>query len=1205
MYVMEQRQRVFAVLGAVAFIIAALLVFRPGDRASAGVELADPSAWIEHGLDGELLQINGVTGEVTARVAVAEPGQQIRAVPHGAGAAVLNQTLNTLSLVDASKLAVTGTIGLDLSDGASERTLRVFGGREHPDNVVVVDDDQLLSIDPQTEVVTPIALASPAGSVIEHPGAGVVVLRDDVRAIQTLGRNGLENFSPLAEAVAGDDGERVLVRAGGATWLVDPARLSVVEIGPDGKLGRPLCIMSSAIGSLVGGSPDGEQALLVGYNPSRRLLNMVEPATSTCWEFDLDLGGLDFGPPIIQEGFAYIPNWSDGRIEVVDLQAQQRVQSLPFGTRGVAFDLAVRGSIVWANEPLGPFAAIVDENGLTPVSKLAAIVAGAVEVRGTGEDDTLVGSDIDGPGLRILGDSGDQVVAAATETTSIDGEGQPTGLASGEPSLDTFSDAPTPVPDAIGIALDDSRKTATDPSTALIANFGVSTATAKVDEIVRFTDFSSGSPTSWTWDFGDGTGSQVPDTEKSWSAEGVYLVELRVRNERGDESFLTTEVTVVPRTVLVAPTADFVFDQNVVEVGETLTLESRTVGEVDILEWDLGDGTTTREPIVEHRYADVGVYTVTLIASNPAGSSATATEIIVVSGVEPPRAAIGPLPSRVVEGQFVTLRSASLNDPTTLRWDLGDGTRASGESIRHAWATPGTYRIRLTVENSAGTASTFADVAVTKRVEPPVSQFTQSATEVLVGEPITFSDLSLNQPTRLVWNFGDDTTANGPTQTKRWTQPGRYRVTLRATNEAGTNRSGVTITVIEPVEPPSASFDASTLVAAPGEAVSFQDTSANSPTSWNWDFGDGRSSTDQSTRHSYTSEGSYVVRLTVSNDGGTSSAERIIEVKPPPSANFRWEADGLSVKFTDTSWDDPETYSWSFGDGSTSTERSPRHRFDSAGSYEVTLRVTNGAGMSAPRTRTIRVGSPPVADFDCSADGAVLTCDARASVNAESFRWRTGDAVVNTTPNQRTTTFLFDDRGRYRITLDVMSASGETDSRTKRSPRVEAARAPRVDSVQVVSQDQGVVGLRAVFDRDPTSWEWSVDGGELIEGGATRSPVFRFGTNGRYQGQVRASNAIGSDTYMFSITVDSLVTEASFDWSVVRPGVVAFTNTSTARGDAGFSWRFPGADAVIDENLLAPRVRYPADGGSFDVVLIVTDANGSDRITRRVTVDPA
>jgi len=1124
-----RRNFVLALIGLAALFAGALLMFRPGEQASAGVALANPTAWIEHGIDGEILQINGATGEVTARIDISEPGDFIRATSHGDGAVVLNQTAGTISLIDSSTLQVTKAISIDLSEGAPDRRVHLFG---HPDlsgNVVVVDDDQILSIDTQTEIVTPTALPEPTRSAVQRTNGAVLMLRPDARAIQELGPRGLTDVISLPDPVDRTPDERSLIEAGGSVWLVDPARLSVSEVSVDGELGQPVCAKSSIDGAVVGGSGASDPAIIASYNPVSGLLNVSDQQDRTCREIALDLRGQSFGPPVVSGRFAYLPNWGSNRIEVIDLDASRSIFSLPFGSGGQPFELEIDGTIVWANETLGPFAAVVSEFGLFPVPKISVIVAGAVQAETTGDGASLTGGDVDGPGLRILGDSGAEVIASGGTGEPGAGAGSGIGDASG---LDTFGNANAPQPGAVGIIIEgpgeqNEALDALPVSGKLIANFGVSSATAKVNESLQFTDFSSGSPVSWTWGFGDGTGAQEPNVEKSWDSEGVYTVELVVTNARGDESSLSTEVTVVPKTVLLPPSADFEFDRDTLEKGETVSLESRTLGEVDLLEWDFGDGETSRGPTAEHAYEDTGTYTIALTASNPAGATTASTQITVISGVEPPQAAIADIPSNVVNGQLVSLRSASLNEPTRLTWDLGDGTRIAGSSIRHAWETPGTYRVRLTAENSEGSDSAFVDVVVAKRVDPPISQFTQSATEVLVAETVTFSSLSLNDPTRLVWNFGDDTTAGGTTTTKSWSKAGKYRVTLRAINDAGANRSGITITVVEPVDPPTASFTASSLVVSPGSVVTFQDTSSNSPSSWDWSFGDSEVSSSPNTSHTYAREGTYVVRLTVSNKGGISSTEREITVKPPPSADFRWTTDGRSVKFTDTSWDDPEEWSWDFGDDTTSEKRSPTHRFAKSGSYEVTLRVSNGAGTSAPRTQTVVIGEPVSADFSCSVDGSVLTCDGKKSKNAVSYRWSSPEATVISTPNRSVATFGFDSADRYDITLEVTSDAGETDVVTKRSPRVAKGTAPRITDVGLGAQDGDLVRLEAVFDRNPTSWEWSVAGAELIEGGNTPTPLFRVPKGGRYSGSARAINAFGSDSEEFRVRVDAIGADAN------------------------------------------------------------------------------
>ena len=159
----------------------------------------------------------------------------------------------------------------------------------------------------------------------------------------------------------------------------------------------------------------------------------------------------------------------------------------------------------------------------------------------------------------------------------------------------------------------------------------------------------------------------------------------------GRQSAAGVDIAVLAASVSLPPVADFVFDKSTVEVGEIIEFESRTTGDYDGLVWDFGDGTRTRGPLVTHVYEEIGEYTVTLSAVSEVGRSTASTQITVVPGIVAPTAIIGSLPATVETGQFVTLRSASLGDPTSISWEFGDGTTGSGARVQHAWASPGTY----------------------------------------------------------------------------------------------------------------------------------------------------------------------------------------------------------------------------------------------------------------------------------------------------------------------------------------------------------------------------------------------------------------------------------------------------------------------------------------------------------------------------------
>ncbi|AGB01856.1 PKD domain-containing protein [Methanoregula formicica] len=152
--------------------------------------------------------------------------------------------------------------------------------------------------------------------------------------------------------------------------------------------------------------------------------------------------------------------------------------------------------------------------------------------------------------------------------------------------------------------------------------------------------------------------------------------------------------------------------------------------------------------------------------------------------------------------------------------------------------------------------------------------------------------------------------------------------------------------------------------------VQFTDTSEYSPDSWVWEFGDGSISFTQHPVHTFTSAGTYTVRLTAENSLGSSTATRIITVSgaPVPVANFTANVTSgivpLTVQFTDLSENNPTSWSWVFGDGNVSYQQNPQHTFVSVGNYTVSLNATNSAGSnSMTRTEYIQVSSVPFVNY--------------------------------------------------------------------------------------------------------------------------------------------------------------------------------------------------------------------------------------------------
>jgi beta propeller repeat protein len=161
---------------------------------------------------------------------------------------------------------------------------------------------------------------------------------------------------------------------------------------------------------------------------------------------------------------------------------------------------------------------------------------------------------------------------------------------------------------------------------------------------------------------------------------------------------------------------------------------------------------------------------------------------------------------------------------------------------------------------------------------------------------------------------------------------------------------------------PTAAFSASPILGKAPLKVSFTDKSMGLPIKWQWNFGDGTSSTKQNPTHKYSKVGSYTVKLTVTNAKGSNMVTKIdyIRVVTKPVANFSAKPTSgkapLTVAFTDQSTGIATKWKWSFGDGTISREKNPKHQYLQEGNYKITLTVSNTAGSSTvTKTNYIKV----------------------------------------------------------------------------------------------------------------------------------------------------------------------------------------------------------------------------------------------------------
>jgi PKD repeat protein len=226
-----------------------------------------------------------------------------------------------------------------------------------------------------------------------------------------------------------------------------------------------------------------------------------------------------------------------------------------------------------------------------------------------------------------------------------------------------------------------------------------------------------------------------------------------------------------------------------------------------------------------------------------------------------------------------TSTSASGNPITSFTWDFGDGQTASGVQATHAFNTPGTYFVKLTIGDAVGrTASTSQQVDVGGGTGPTAS-FTTSPSDPRIGEFVSFNASgSLPATGRTIrsysWDFGDgeQKTTTTPTTTHDYQRVGTFTVTLTVTDDAG--RTAVaTGSITIAGDSPTASFTSAQTVPASAHTMMFDGSGSQAIpgrtiTSFQWNFGDGSTGTGQTATHTYATAATYTVTLTVTDSAG-------------------------------------------------------------------------------------------------------------------------------------------------------------------------------------------------------------------------------------------------------------------------------------------------------------------------------------------------
>lgn len=436
--------------------------------------------------------------------------------------------------------------------------------------------------------------------------------------------------------------------------------------------------------------------------------------------------------------------------------------------------------------------------------------------------------------------------------------------------------------------------------------------------LVSFDDQSTNGPSSWTWTFGDGNGSNEANPVYEYDLPGVYEVCLEVESVCG-----ATQTCLLIEVTCAAPNASFSFTQDEL----TFVFMDQSTNEPTEWLWDFGNGQSSTEANPEITFDAPGEYEVCLTASSICGSNQTCQTLNVNCAA--------PLAGFSFTSDELTLvfQDFSQNEPTEWLWTFGDGSSSTLQEPTHTYAEPGVYVICLQVTSICGTHQNCLEVNVV--CNAPQANFDTQADEL----SINFIDISSNTPTEWFWEFGDGNTSMEQNPTHEYELPGEYSVCLTVSSVCGTTERCESLAVS--CLAPESNFSTS----ADNLNVSFADASTNNPTEWLWAFGDGATSTEQNPSHNYEEPGIYEVCLTVTSICGSSSnCLEVVVSCAPPEAAFSVSSNGLTQIFIDASINNPTQWFWDFGDGSTSVVQTPIHTYAEASNYTICLIASSICG---------------------------------------------------------------------------------------------------------------------------------------------------------------------------------------------------------------------------------------------------------------------
>ena len=535
-------------------------------------------------------------------------------------------------------------------------------------------------------------------------------------------------------------------------------------------------------------------------------------------------------------------------------------------------------------------------------------------------------------------------------------------------------------------------------------------------------------------------------------------------------------------------------------------------------------------------------------------------------------------------------------------WAFGDGNSSNLQNPPYQYSNHGSFNVTLTALSTDNCSASLTK-AITIDSVPTIVYTTAN---VCKGNAIDFTNTSTPSGGTNNWSFGDGNNSSSLSPNYTYSSEGSYNCSLTYTAPNGCSETLNKTVDIYPQ--PVSKFTHPSV----SEQNSFMLSNSSFVTSgtigYQWNFGDGNSSTVISPTHTYSDTGMFDIQLISYNQNCRDTLTKSVVSNPIATPNFTVAnlCQGDSTQFTNNSVikKGGMTHKWSFDDGTTSTDEAPKHKYLAPGNYKVELTVTSDSGFVSTIVQNVYINPLPIPNFSavsaCESDSTEFINLSTINGGTMNYIWDFGLGGPGSTNTN--TKYQYTAGGNYSVKLTATSGKGCVDSISNSVPVYFKPNVKWIVDTVCEGHTTTFTDSTTVQNGSASTYNWDFGN---TNGSGLKNPTYTYSKFGTYLVKLEVTSKKGCvDSLIKNVVVNALPVPDFTASNICERDSLTFNNTSyhPLSSPITYKWHYGNGDT---SNLTSPKYAF-ANAGTYNSKLVVstTSTGCSDSLQKAITVHP-